>query len=479
MLSSARHSGERTDVVVIGAGAAGLAAARLLTEAGVSVTVLEAAPYIGGRMATDHVDGFHLDRTVQFLNTSYPELFRMPGLESLPLRPLARGALVHAGGRSHRYAVGGRGERSPETRADTKGVADTDIRAAARFETLVRARAGQPGGPRGARGPLTTARAIASAAHAPLTGALDQARASALLNRLAATPTDHLLARPELTAAQALAARGVPPRTANRFLRPLLEALLGDPDLAMSSRCADLALRAYACGRLCLPVGGSATVPELLAAGLPPGAIRTGVRAVSVSTTSVETAGHGQIPCRAVLVATGARAAAGLLPGLRLPDFHATTVLHHTADAPPATGAALILDADRLGPVTHTTVVSEADPSRTPPGRVLITSVVTGPASEDPVPALDGAARPQLSRLYGTSAARWRLLAAYHHPEALPAMRPPHDPRRPVRVVAGLYVCGDHRDTSTLQGALSSARRAVAATLADRFSTRFGAGDGE
>jgi predicted NAD/FAD-dependent oxidoreductase len=72
-----------------------------------------------------------------------------------------------------------------------------------------------------------------------------------------------------------------------------------------------------------------------------------------------------------------------------------------------------------------------------------------------------------LSRLYGTSTTRWETLAVHHTPTAVPAMRPPHDLRRPVRLLAGLYVCGDHRDTSTVQGALHSGRRASSAILAD------------
>jgi hypothetical protein len=46
-------------------------------------------------------------------------------------------------------------------------------------------------------------------------------------------------------------------------------------------------------------------------------------------------------------------------------------------------------------------------------------------------------------------------------------MPAPHDLRRPVRVLSGLYVCGDHRDTGTVQGALFSGRRAADAVLSD------------
>ncbi|MFE2178939.1 FAD-dependent oxidoreductase, partial [Kitasatospora sp. NPDC059462] len=49
----------------------------------------------------------------------------------------------------------------------------------------------------------------------------------------------------------------------------------------------------------------------------------------------------------------------------------------------------------------------------------------------------------------------------------VPAMPPPHNTRRPVRLLAGLYVCGDHRDTSSVQGALVSGRRAAEAVARD------------
>lgn len=142
-----------------------------------------------------------------------------------------------------------------------------------------------------------------------------------MLARLAATPPERLLSRPQVSAAQALSGYGVPPGAVEGFLRPLLAALLGDPALTSSSRCADLALHAFATGRLCLPEGGADALPELLAAGLPPGSVRTGVRVTAVSTTSVTTREAGEIGCRAVVLATGARSAAALLPGLRVPPI--------------------------------------------------------------------------------------------------------------------------------------------------------------
>ncbi|WP_412078198.1 FAD-dependent oxidoreductase [Streptomyces xanthophaeus] len=406
MLSSAHHAAHHADVVIVGAGVSGLAAAHHLIAAGVTVTVLEAADDPGGRMATESADGFRLDRIGQLLNTSYTELTRTPGLEGLTLRPFAPGVLVHTDGKQLRA------------------------------------------------GALTPARALAS-------GSLDQARLSAALGRLAALPEERLLARPERTASAALRSRGLPPRTVNAVLRPLLATLLRDPELTTSSRVADLALRTFARGRLAVPEGGAAALPALLAEGLPPGTVRTGIRVRSVATNLVTTEEHGDFSCRSVLLATGARAAAGLLPGLRVPEFHEVTVLHHATATPLPWDGSLLLDGDPKWPVAHTAVMSAVDPARAPAGRSLVTTTVLGP----PPPLRTVASR--LARLYETATREWELLAVHHTREAVPAMPPSHDLRRPVRVLAGLYVCGDHRDTNTVQGALRSARRATTAVLRD------------
>lgn len=361
------------DVVIIGAGVAGLAAAHHLISAGVTVAVLEAAPRPGGRMATEQVDGFRLDRGGQLLSTAYPDLYTTPALKDVPLRMFAPRVLVHRDGAHH-------------------------------------------------------------AARPPA--------------RPPACPAAHPAARP---------AKPRTPRSAPRAL--------GTP--RAPARAPHPALRPLAEGRLCVPAGGASTLPETLAGALPDGTLVTDVCVTDASITRVSTKEHGEFTCRSLLVATGARAAAELLPGLRVPDFHPVTVLHHTVPrASPATGPALVLDADGTGPVSHTAVMSSVDPSRAPRDRVLVSSTVFGPAgSALPPGELDRAVRAQLSRLYGTPTDDWEVLAVHHTPEAVPAMPAPYDPWRSVRLLDGLYVCGDHRDLNTVQGALSSARRAAHAVL--------------
>ena len=59
-------------VVVIGSGLAGLSAALTIQSAGYEVEVFESSSKIGGRVASDYIDGFTLDHGFQLINAKYP-----------------------------------------------------------------------------------------------------------------------------------------------------------------------------------------------------------------------------------------------------------------------------------------------------------------------------------------------------------------------------------------------------------------------
>ncbi len=81
-------------VTVVGAGLAGLAAAVTVAESGHDVVVVDAADGIGGRVRTDHVDGYLLDRGFQILLTAYPVARRVFDYDALDLRRFQPGSLV-------------------------------------------------------------------------------------------------------------------------------------------------------------------------------------------------------------------------------------------------------------------------------------------------------------------------------------------------------------------------------------------------
>ena len=113
----------------------------------------------------------------------------------------------------------------------------------------------------------------------------------------------------------------------------------------------------------------------------------------------------------------------------------------------------------------NSVVVSAVAPAYAPPGTGLVATSVLGVPST--VDATERRIRERLPRLYGVAPGDWTTVATYAVPHALPAMPAPHPLRGRVRLGEGFFVCGDHRDTSSIQGALASGRRAARAVLAD------------
>lgn len=90
-------------VVVIGGGLAGLSAALTLQEAGRQVELFEGSDRVGGRVASDHIDGFILDRGFQLINANYPELQRLDLIDELDFQAASRSIDISLGDR--RYSL--------------------------------------------------------------------------------------------------------------------------------------------------------------------------------------------------------------------------------------------------------------------------------------------------------------------------------------------------------------------------------------
>ena len=142
-------------------------------------------------------------------------------------------------------------------------------------------------------------------------------------------------------------------------------------------------------------------------------------------------------------------------------------VLTHwfAADAAPSAVDMLHVDgrAHPGGPLVNAAVISNAAPSYAPAGRHLIqTSALLGPGR--PVPSDDDVRR-HAADLFGSSTSGWELVARHEVPQALPLQPPPLRPRPPMEGPSGLVVCGDHRETASINGALVSGHRAALTVL--------------
>jgi phytoene dehydrogenase-like protein len=399
--------GTQPDVVIVGAGLAGLAAARTVQAAGRTVVLLEASDDVGGRVRTDHVDGFLLDRGFQVLLTAYPEAHRQLDLGALDLRAFEPGALVWRAGRGH---VVGDPFRAPST-------------------------------------------AIATAL-APIGTIGDKLRIAALRRRVRRPHPATLLAGEDTSTIGALRARGFSDAIIERFFRPLVGGIQLDPSLATSRRMFDIILRSLTDGDSVVPAAGMGAIPKQLAAGLAPGTVHLNTAAVAVNATSVRLADGSTIVARAVVVATEGPAAATLLS---LPPVASRSVgcVYFAADRAPIASKLVVLDGTSAGPVLNVAVMSNVAPTYAPDGQHLIAAAMPAVVDGD----LATMARGQLRGWWGDQVDGWRHLATYRIAHGQPDQSPPFSPKRRIDLGGGLFVCGDHRDTGSIQGALFSGRR--------------------
>ncbi|MGH3814260.1 MAG: NAD(P)/FAD-dependent oxidoreductase [Pseudonocardiaceae bacterium] len=408
-----------TDAVVVGAGLAGLTAARHLQRAGLQVTVLEAGPVVGGRVATDTVDGFLLDRGFQVLNTSYPALRRELDLRALDLREFVSGVAVRG----------------------TDGV----------LHRLVDPR----------RAPIQAWRTV-------FDGLLPPAAKLAVLRlsaRAALGNVGSLLAGAERSAAAELSAAGLDGPATEEFLRPFLAGIFGDRDLQTSARFFTLVWRSLARGAATLPSRGMAALPTQIAARLNPGTVCCGQTVLGVVPGRVRTADR-EITARAVVVATDPPNARALLPGLDVPLMRGLTTYYHVSEQPPSRLRLIHLDGTGSA-LINTSVLTAVAPSYSPDHRHLVSSTVLGtPGAGAPDEAH---VRRLASAVYRTNPVGWQHLGTAVVPHALCSFTPPTPDqlRRDTALGDGLFVAGDHRDTPSIQGALASGRRAARAVLVE------------
>jgi glycine/D-amino acid oxidase-like deaminating enzyme len=406
----------RVDVLVVGAGMAGLACARDLAAGGLTVRVLEAGDAVGGRMRTDRVGGFTVDRGFQIFNTAYPQVGRRLPLRALRLRPFTPGVLVHTGQGRVRFTDP---TRRPRETGDLLG--------------------GRVAGPRD----LAALAALC---------ARDMLAPAALLRR----PRQH-----ETTTRETLAAAGFTDHFVERFFRPFLSGVFLEDDLETSGRVFHLVWRSMLRGTLCLPAEGIGAVPALLAQGLPPGALRLETPVERLTADGLLLADGREATARAVVVATGPGPAATLLPGLRVPPYRTVTTYFHACPPTPLAEPTLVTDTRRR--FLNTVVLSEAVRGYAPRGRSLVATSVLGADT----PGREAALRDTLAEVYDTSTAGWEPVAVRTVHDALPAMPPPWPLVRRARVAPGAYACGDHRATGSVQGALASGARAAREVLRD------------
>ncbi len=408
-------------VIIVGAGLAGLRCAGVLSERGIPWQLIESQDGPGGRVRTDYIDGFQLDRGFQVLLTAYPQAQAALDYETLDLRSFEPGALI----------------KLPE---GFRRVSDPRRRPATALSTL----------------------------RAPIGSLGDKLRIAWLRRRLGRMSIDDVWRRPERTTREALADYGFGPEIVERFWRPLLAGIQLDASLTTSSRMFDFVFKMLANGDSALPAAGIQAIPDQLAAKLPAGQMRYGTTVVAVDPGGVWLEDGELVRGRHVVVATDGPTASRLVPLVPTPPSNRVACLYFAAERPPVDEPILVLNGEGEGVVNNLCVPSVVAPSYAPAGVSLVSVSVLDTTSD--TEQLETAVRDQLRGWFGRRVDTWRLLRRYNIAHAQPRLRPPAlaTPQRTIEF-DGVFCCGDHRDNASIDGALQSGARtadAVASVVA-------------
>lgn len=408
-----------TEVVVVGAGMAGLTCAHVLQEAGVQVRVLEAADAVGGRIRTDQVDGFLLDRGFQLLNPAYPMVRELVDMEALHLQPLPAG-LACRSDRTDQLLVVADPRREPQLIPQTM-------------------RSGK--------------------LHPASLGALARWAAPALREDWTLRSGREDVSRKESMDRAELHG------PLRRMVDTFLSGVVLEDDGSTSTAFTRLMTRMFALGKPSLPEAGMQALPEQLAAGLRT-PVELATEVVSVEPRRVRTAGGEDIDAELVVLATDATTAASLSGTETAAGKGLTTHWFATDEAPTDLSLLVIDQREDPGPVINTAVLSNAAPSYAPDGRHLVHACTLLQAGQEPVD--DATVRTQLAGIYGVPTQGWELLRRDDIRYALPVQKAPLQDRSALEVAPGLIMAGDHLDTGSIQGAMVSGRRAAEGYLQRR-----------
>ena len=428
---------KKVDCIIVGAGLSGLACARTLVEQSKSVLILESTDSPGGRVGTDTVNGFQIDRGFQVYLDSYAEGKKFLDYPSLNFGAFEPGALV-----AHR------GRLLP--------ISDPWRRPYAAIRSVL---SGVVGVPDGLRVAYLRNQALAGVRN----GKIDPIGIS----------NDQ-----EKTTREELVSRGFSPEFIQLFFEPFFGGVFLERNLTTASQVFEFTFAMFSLGSACLPAGGMSAIPRQMVQKLPLGCLKTLAPVTKIVNESVggwEVAiDDGRRLCAgSVVISAAAVENKPLLPEGTIttwtpPAWKSTRLVAFESDKKPSCGKTLVVSSEpiEVGPIDNLSTPSAVADGYAPEGKNLIYVSIRGDwEGEDE--SLPVAIRKQARAWFGAEVEQWNHVTTVSVPHALPVETPTSRRQRfqSNRLAPGLFLCGDHLTTSSINGALAAGRLAAEEVL--------------
>ena len=398
---------KQVEVAIIGAGLAGLACAIELQKNKIDFHIFEASDGVGGRVRSDVIDGFILDRGFQLYNPSYAEGKRLLDYQSLDLKPFTAGVAIRDGKR-------------------LRLIVDPFRSKDFRLQLLK----GLPGNP------------------------LSHLGLVRYFLKYLITSDAQIATTKDISAQASLTKSGIRGSLLEKLFRPFLQGVFLESELSTSRKFLDVVLKNFLQGIPSVPAQGMQQISNQLATKIPKEKISLNTKILRLEANKLITQ-DGVIEARKIVVATDPATAISWL-GLAPKKMHSVTTWYFKADKSVNSivkqKPILFVDAQKSGPLTNAVVLTNAAPSYAPNGEVLVSASAISPNDNADLDSV----KKHLAHLFGINSDSWQLIKEYKINEALPAMNPPFSLVSSNQINNDLFVAGDHRATSSIQGALLS-----------------------
>ena len=408
----------KQDVIIVGAGLAGLAAAVHLHRQGRKVLLLEASDRAGGRIKTDSHEGFLFDRGFQVLLTAYPETKALLNYSDLKLKKMLPGATVLYDGGSFE-------------------IADPFRRPLAAFATLF----------------------------APVGTLKDKINTLWLKNKLQKLTIDEIFEQPEQTTRKQLTDYGFSAKMIERFYAPFLSGIFLENELKTSRRMFDFVMKMFSDGDVAVPALGMEEIPKQIVDMLPEGSIQCNTTVTAIDGNKITIEDGTVFEANQILLATTANALTQkYFPKQKMTSHQVTNIYFEAIEAPTKKAVVILNASTQKKWVNNLTVISNVSKAYAPKGKVLISVSYNG------IPTVDDATltknmKEELKQWYGEKVNSWKMLKAYRIEYALPNQESVQNEiaASEIKISDTLFICGDNLLNGSINAALKTGRLAAEA----------------